>query len=66
MFLDIKIIIQEIGTDTKEGSRNKVDRFVVDRDSGLGFIIEEYNKMDDNMRGRVMGYVEAIKELKLK
>ena len=50
------------GTDTKEGYRNRMDWFVIDRNSETGHIIEQYNKMDAQMRARLRGYMEALNE----
>ena len=50
------------GTDTESGYRNRMDWFVVDRNSEAGWILERYNKMDVQTRARLKGYMEAISE----
>lgn len=50
------------GTDTESGYRNRMDWFVIDRNSETGHIIEQYNKMDAQMRARLRGYMEALNE----
>ena len=54
------------GTDTKEGYRNRIDWFVIERSSEVGQLIEQYNQMDILMRNRVKGYMEALQELSKK
>ena len=39
---------------------NRTERYIVDRDSELGILIEGYNRMNSSMRSRLMGYVEAL------
>ena len=50
------------GTDTEEGYRNRIDWFVINRDSEVGQIIEAYSQMDPKLRQRLMGYLEALNE----
>ena len=50
------------GVDVKEGYRNPIDWYIVDRNSEPGFLIQSYNEMDMGRRTRLMGYVEALKE----
>ena len=51
------------GTDTESGYRNRMDWFVIDRNSEAGWILEQYNKMDAQMRARLRGYMEAMVEI---
>ena len=50
------------GTDTKEGYRNRMDWFVINRDSEIGQIIEAYSKMDPKLKQRLLGYLQALSE----
>ncbi|MCR5203683.1 MAG: helix-turn-helix domain-containing protein [Lachnospiraceae bacterium] len=52
------------GTEVNSSRRNQVDWFVIDRESELGSIVIEYNRMNQNMRGRLVGYIDALKEQK--
>ena len=52
------------GTEVYSTRRNQVDWFVIDRASELGGIIIEYNKMDQNKRGRLVGYIDGLMEKK--
>ena len=51
------------GTDTESGYRNRVDWFVVHRDSEIGTLIETFNQMDQRSRERLRGYMEALREM---
>ena len=52
------------GTETKGTYRNQVDRFVIDRDSELGEMLIEFNRMSSKERARVLGYIDAMTEKK--
>lgn len=47
------------------GDRSKKDEyFVIDRNTELGMMIERYQALDKNSRGRLLGYLSALSELK--
>ena len=49
----------------KSGRRGREsDYFVISKDSELGGFILEYNKMDEKLRERMKGYMEAIVSFK--
>ena len=52
------------GAETKGSYRNQVDRFVIDRDSELGEMIIEFNRMSSRERARFRGYMDAVNEKK--
>ena len=52
------------GAETKGTYRNQVDRFVIDRDSELGELLIEFNRMSSRDRARVQGYIDAMNEKK--
>ena len=52
------------GAETKGTYRNQVDRFVIDRDSELGGMLIEINRMSSKERARVQGYIDAMTEKK--
>ena len=54
------------GAETKGSYRNQVDRFVIDRDSELGEMIIEFNRMSSKERARFRGYMDAVNEKKSK
>ena len=51
------------GADNRGTRSNDLPRFVVDRESELGIIIETYHKLDGHQRDRLMGYLEALAAL---
>lgn len=51
------------GTDTAEGYRGRTEWFVVDRESEIGVLIEQYNQMDIGSRRRLQGYMKALLEV---
>lgn len=49
----------------KSGKRGREsDFYVISKDSEIGNLICEYNKMDERLRERMKGYMEAILEMK--
>ncbi len=52
------------GAETKGTYRNQVDRFVIDRNSELGELLIEFNRMSSRDRARVQGYIDAMNEKK--
>ena len=52
------------GAETKGTYRNQVDRFVIDRNSELGELLIEFNRMSSRDRARVQGYIDAMTEKK--
>ncbi|MCD7745235.1 MAG: helix-turn-helix domain-containing protein [Lachnospiraceae bacterium] len=48
------------GVEQNDGRRKPDDYFVVGKNSELGDIIEQYNKLDQISRSRLMGYIEAL------
>ena len=45
----------------KSGRRGRAsDYYVVSKDSEIGHLISEYNKLDEKHRARLLGYLEAI------
>ena len=52
------------GTEVKKGKKYAVDWYVIDKNSEPGLIITSYNEMDTGQRKRLLGYVEALREIK--
>lgn len=47
----------------KSGKRGREsDIYVISKNSEIGNLIQEYNKMDEKLRARMQGYMEAILE----
>lgn len=42
---------------------NAAEKYVVNRDSEIGYMIDSYQRMDENMRNRLLGYVQALNEI---
>lgn len=52
------------GTDTKDNKRsNPSEMLIVKKDSELGKFLIEYQALDDNKQGRLMGYLKALQEM---
>ena len=48
----------------KNGKRGREDDFfVISKESEIGKLITEYNRMDEKLRARLKGYVDAITEI---
>ena len=52
------------GTEGKGQYRNPVDWFVIGRDTELGELILEFNRMDSRKKDRLLGYMKALTEEK--
>jgi len=52
------------GTTAVGNRSNAIPWYVVDRETDLGFLIEEYQDMNSRQRERLMGYLEALRDLK--
>ena len=50
------------GAEVKKGYRNQIDWYVVGKNTELGSFIEDYNKMNEEQKARLMGYLDALKE----
>ena len=48
------------GSTVKEGTRNQVDWYVIDKKTELGYVIEAYNGMNPKQRERLIGYIDAL------
>jgi len=48
------------GVEQNDGRRKPDNYFVVGKNSELGDMIEQYNKLDQISRSRLMGYIEAL------
>ena len=51
------------GADNRGVRSNEIPWYVVERETELGEIITEYNKMDGKQRGRLLGYISAMSQL---
>ncbi len=49
------------GIDIKEGYRNSIEWYVIDKESELGFVVSSYNDMNARQRARLIGYIEAMR-----
>ncbi len=49
------------GLDHSGERSNPIPWYVVDRDSEIGQIIQEYHQFDEAQRARLLGYMEALK-----
>lgn len=47
---------------TGERSRESTT-YVIDKDTELGVLVESYQKLDGNMQKKLLGYMEALREL---
>lgn len=52
------------GTDGEGKRSNRSDVVLVEKESEEGQLIMEYMSMDQESRGRILGYMKALKELK--
>lgn len=48
------------GVDVKEGYRNPIDWYIIEKDSEPGLLVSSYNEMDAVRRARLMGYADAL------
>ncbi len=55
-------ILSGIGKTGERG--NEIPWYVIDKESDMGILIEEYHKMDEKQRDRLLGYIEAMRQLK--
>ena len=37
--------------------------YVIDKGTELGILVESYQQLDENMQRKVLGYMEALREL---
>lgn len=51
-------------TDTVSKRSNPSDYLVVDKSSEIGSILMEIQEMDETSRNRIIGYINALKEVK--
>ncbi len=51
------------GTDTVNNKSNPSEVIMVRKESELGNFLMEFQSLDANRQGRVMGYVKALKEM---
>ena len=40
---------------------NNCDWYVIDKKPEMGYLIQKYHEMDEAQRGRLIGYIEALK-----
>ena len=52
------------GTDNTGMRGNKLDWYVIYRDSEVGYLIETYNNMDHDQKAHLAGYLAALSSLK--
>ena len=52
------------GTDGEGKRSNRADLLLLEKGSEEGRLIMEYMAMDQDARGRILGYIKALKELK--
>ena len=52
------------GTDGEGKRSNRSDMILLEKESEEGQLIMEYMSMDQDARGRILGYIKALKELK--
>ena len=52
------------GTDGEGKRSNRADMILLEKGSEEGQLIMEYMSMDQEARGRILGYIKALKELK--
>ena len=50
------------GAEVKDGYRNKVEWYVVDRNTDLGLLVSPFNKLGQVRRARLLGYLDALNE----
>ena len=55
-------ILSGIGKTGERG--NEIPWYVIDKESDMGILIEEYHKMDEKQRDRLLGYIEAMRHMK--
>lgn len=54
------------GSDNNKKRGKKSDCIVVDRNSELGFLVTNYNDLDEKSRNRLIGYITALSDTKKK
>ena len=52
-------LLSGIGSSGDRG--NAIPWYIIDRDSELGAVISEYQRLDEKQRARLMGYMEALR-----
>ncbi len=43
---------------------NELQWYVIDKDTEIGSVIKAYNEMDQRTRDRLLGYLEALRDIK--
>ncbi|MCD7885089.1 MAG: helix-turn-helix domain-containing protein [Lachnospiraceae bacterium] len=51
------------GVDHSDGRSRKSDYYIIGKDTELGTLIEQYRSLSPEMRGRIEGYMEALKAM---
>ena len=51
------------GTENTGNRGNELPFYIVDRDSEIGEIIHTYNRLEDQQRQRLLGYVMALSQV---
>ena len=52
-------LLSGIGSSGDRG--NAIPWYIIDRDSELGVVVSEYQRLDEKQRARLMGYMEALR-----
>lgn len=50
------------GAEVKDGYRNKVEWYVVDRNTDVGLLVSSFNRLGQVRRARLLGYLDALNE----
>ncbi|MCC8125917.1 MAG: helix-turn-helix domain-containing protein [Clostridiales bacterium] len=48
------------GVDFPDGRSRAQDNLIIGRNTELGILVEKYQRLSPQLRGRIMGYLEAI------
>ena len=51
------------GASNTGGRGNRLPWYVIDRDTEIGEVVTRYRELDEQQRARLIGYMEALKEL---
>ncbi len=61
--LDVSVVELLSGNSAYNERSNAAKTYVVDGESEIGYVIQSYQSMDEKLRNRLLGYVQALNEI---
>lgn len=52
------------GIENTRDRGNELQWYVIDKDTEIGSVVKAYNEMDQRTRERLLGYLEALRDIK--